>query len=161
MPRVDRPLAVVDVDGVVADVRHRLHHLDGPRTDWAAFFAAAAADPALPEGLAVVETLRLAHEVVFLTGRPENLRAVTERWLGEHGLPTERVLMRRDGDRRPARQFKAEALRRLHDGNEVAIVVDDDPDVCDTVERAGWPVLRADWVPRAAPLAVAQRAGRT
>jgi hypothetical protein len=26
-----RPLAVVDLDGVVADVRHRLRHLEGRR----------------------------------------------------------------------------------------------------------------------------------
>ena len=37
----ERPLAIVDLDGVVADVRHRLHHLEGRRKDWGRFFAAA------------------------------------------------------------------------------------------------------------------------
>ena len=36
-----RPLAIVDIDGVVADVRHRLHHLDRRPKNWSAFFAAA------------------------------------------------------------------------------------------------------------------------
>ena len=34
-----RPLAVFDIDGVLADVRHRLRHVEGPRKQWDAFFA--------------------------------------------------------------------------------------------------------------------------
>ena len=51
----DRPLAFVDLDGVLADVRHRLHHLTGRRKDWDAFFDAAGQDPSHPEGKAVVD----------------------------------------------------------------------------------------------------------
>ena len=36
-----RPLAVFDLDGTLADVRHRLHHIEGRRRDWDAFFSAA------------------------------------------------------------------------------------------------------------------------
>ena len=46
-----RGLAVFDVDGVLADVGHRLRHLEGGRKDWGAFFAAAEKDPPLPVGL--------------------------------------------------------------------------------------------------------------
>lgn len=74
----DRPLAFVDLDGVLADVRHRLHHLTGRRKDWDAFFAAAPHDPLHPEGQAIVEQLRRDHEVVCLTGRPERCRADTD-----------------------------------------------------------------------------------
>ena len=49
-------LAVFDIDGVVADVRHRLHHLERHRS-WHAFFAAAADDPLLPEGARLVADL--------------------------------------------------------------------------------------------------------
>ena len=45
-----RPIAVLDIDGVLADVRHRLHHLDKRPKDWAAFFAAAGRDPAAARG---------------------------------------------------------------------------------------------------------------
>ena len=41
----DLPMvAVVDIDGVVADVRHRLHHVADRPKDWRSFFAAAADD---------------------------------------------------------------------------------------------------------------------
>jgi hypothetical protein len=48
------------------------------------------------------------------------------------------------------------------DGGRVAVVVDDDPQVCDALEQAGWPVFRADWMPRPETLTEAQETrGRT
>jgi hypothetical protein len=155
------PLAVVDIDGVVADVRHRLHHVESRPKDWPAFFASAAADPPLAEGVARVKELRAGHEVVYLTGRPEHLRGVTEEWLERHGIGG-RVLMRRYRDFRPARVSKAEELRRLARGRTVAVVIDDDPEVCAALRAAGWPVEQAEWVPHGKTLREAQeREGRT
>lgn len=157
-----RPLAIVDLDGVLADVRHRLRHIDGAHKDWTAFFAGIPDDPPLAEGFAVVERLLADHEVVLLTGRPERTRAATERWLSDQGLPRLRVVMRREGDRRPARQVKRQLVRRLAAGRTLGAVVDDDPEVCAALESDGWPVLRADWMDRAAPLhRVQERDGTT
>src|SRR3954468_14747304 len=157
-----RPVAVIDLDGVVADVRHRLHHLDKKPRDWDAFFAGIPDDPVLAEGRAVVDRLAPDHEVVYLTGRPERSRDATEAWLRRHRLPQGRLIMRSERDRRPARVTKPGLLRRLTKSRRHAIVVDDDPDVCAALSRAGWPVLVADWMPRADTLAAAQeRHGRT
>jgi len=49
-PSDARPLAVFDVDGVLADVRHRLHHLEARPQRWERFFRAADRDPVLEEG---------------------------------------------------------------------------------------------------------------
>ena len=153
---------MIDLDGVVADVRHRLHHISAGRRDWDGFFAGIPDDPVLPEGRAVADRLAADHEVVYLTGRPERTRAATEHWLRVRGLPHGQLIMRRDRDRRPARVTKPELLRRLADGARIAVVVDDDVQVCEALERAGWPVLRADWMDRPEPLEQAQeRAGRT
>ncbi|MBA3955457.1 MAG: hypothetical protein H0X58_02180 [Acidimicrobiia bacterium] len=51
MDPAPRPLAVVDIDGVLADVGHRLHFLDRRPKDWKGFFAAARTDPPHPEGI--------------------------------------------------------------------------------------------------------------
>lgn len=136
---------MLDLDGVIADVRHRLPLLRGARKDWNAFFAAAPADPPLPEGLAVAQRLAPDHVVVYLTGRPERCREDTERWLRAHGLPAGELHMRRDGDRRPARLAKLEVLRTLRRANPVAVLVDDDPVVCEAARRAGFVVLEATW----------------
>lgn len=158
-----RPLAVFDVDGVLADVRHRLRHVERRPKDWDAFFAAAVDDPPLPEGLTLAAESARDCEVVYVTGRPERCRADTLAWFDRHGLPPGELAMRSGRDRRPARLAKPELLRALARDRVVAVVVDDDPQVCDAYERSGWPVLRAAWMTTATPtLFSAQEAdGRT
>jgi hypothetical protein len=140
-----RPVAIVDLDGVVADVRHRLHHLTGRRKDWVAFFAAAGTDPPHPEGLAVVATLAAEHDIVYVTGRPERLRVVTERWLGGHGIGGHELIMRNDRDRRPAAQLKVGIARQIAAERPVGVVVDDDEHVLAAMRTAGFTVFPAEW----------------
>lgn len=158
----DRALAVVDLDGVVADVAHRLHHLEGGRRDWGGFFSAAVDDPPHPEGLAVVARLAETCEVVFLTGRPERCRAETEGWLRSHDLGDHRLVMRPEGLRRPAAEVKVELLARLAGGRQVAMVVDDDTTVVSAMAAAGHPTFHATWGTRSDDLHRAQEVeGRT
>jgi phosphoglycolate phosphatase-like HAD superfamily hydrolase len=165
-PDDERPLAVIDLDGVVADVRHRLRHVERRPKDWDAFFAAAVDDPPHEEGLAIVRRLAQDHEVVFLTGRPSRTRRATEAWLERHGIGGHRLVMRPRDDRRPAAQVKVRMLRELASGRQVAVVVDDDVDVVAAMRKAGYPTLHATWESRSADgdraLRTAQEAeGRT
>ncbi|RBM07353.1 hypothetical protein [Streptomyces sp. PT12] len=141
-----RSLAVFDLDGTLTDTRHRLRFLERAPRDWDAFFAAAADDPPLARGVALAVEHAATSDLAYVTGRPEGLRGATRDWLGAHGLPPGELLMRRDGDRRPARVTKPELLRRLARGREVAVVVDDDVLVCDAYRRAGFRVVHADWM---------------
>ncbi|WP_051113952.1 hypothetical protein [Actinopolymorpha alba] len=138
-------VAVVDIDGVLADVRHRLHHLAVTPKDWDRFFAAAPSDPAFAEGFAVVRELADRYGIVYLSGRPERCRQPTERWLTRHDAPPGRLILRRAGDRRPARQVKVGELRRIAKASTVAVLVDDDPAVCAAARAAGFPVFEAQW----------------
>lgn len=157
-----RPLAVFDIDGVLADVSHRVHFLEEGRSDWGGFFGSASRDGVHPEGLALVTEAAEDCEIAYLTGRPEWCRRDTTRWLSRHGLPDGTLVMRRNGDRRPARVLKPQLLRRLGRGRVVAVVVDDDLEVCDAYEAAGWTVLRALWASRSVALERAQEdEGRT
>ena len=157
-----RELAVFDIDGVVADVRHRLHFLDSRPKDWPGFFAAAGDDPALAEGVALARETLASYDLAWLTGRPERLRSVTERWLADAGLPTGPLVMRRHRDFRPARVAKLEELHRLAGRQTIAMVVDDDPDVVAVLAANGYPARLADWVPRPGTLDTAQEQdGRT
>lgn len=140
-----RGLVVFDVDGVLADVENRVHHLEGPRKDWRAFFAAAASDPPLPTGLDLAWELAAEFDLGYLTGRPEHLRRVTQRWLRRHDLPVGPLWMRPPGDNRPARVMKLEAVRRLATSREVEVVIDDDGAVVEDLRNAGFAVLQATW----------------
>ncbi|MFF3736664.1 hypothetical protein [Streptomyces sp. NPDC002566] len=158
----NRPLAVFDLDNTLADTSHRQRFLERRPRDWNAFFAAAPQDPPIPEGVALAVESARECEVVYLTGRPERCRRDTLEWLARHGLPDGRVYMRRDDDRRPARRTKLDVLRRLGRDREVRILVDDDEQVCDDAERAGFAVLRARWTLPSVTLRVAQeQEGRT
>ena len=145
-----RPLAIIDLDGVVADARHRLHHLETRPKDWDAFFAAAVDDDAHPEGVAIVDAIGEDHEIVFLTGRPVHLREATLAWLDRHGLGEHRLIMRPERDPRPASVVKLELLEDLARERRIGVVVDDDPGVLDAARRAGYPVFVADWEARTA-----------
>jgi hypothetical protein len=141
-----RAYAVIDIDGVLADVRHRLRHIGKQPLDWDAFFAAAVDDPLLDEGLAVAQRLAADHEVVYLSGRPERCRGDTLDWLRDNALPPGRLMLRRSGDRRPASVIKPEVLRELARHAPVSMLVDDDPLVCAAAEAAGFAVFRASWM---------------
>lgn len=161
-PDSHRPLAVFDVDGVLADVRHRLRYVERRPKDWDAFFGAALDDPPLAEGVALARESALDCEVVYVTGRPERCRADTLTWFARHDLPAGELRMRRARDHRPARVAKPELLRSLARGRTVAVVVDDDAAVCDAYERDGWRVLRAQWMTAEPTLFDAQETeGRT
>jgi phosphoglycolate phosphatase-like HAD superfamily hydrolase len=154
--------AVLDLDGVVADVRHRLHHLEKKPKDWNRFFAAASEDPPLAQGVELAQLLAAEHELVYLTGRPSKLRRVTEAWLKRHDLPLGRLIMRSSGDYRPARLAKVELLRQLEEQHPVHIVVDDDAAVVAAAQQAGFAVLHATWAEPRATLHQAQEGdGRT
>ncbi len=157
-----RPCVVLDIDGVLADVRHRLRHVAARPKDWDAFFAAAPQDPLLEVGATFAREAASSHELVYLTGRPERTRDDTQAWLEMHDLPPGRLIMRREGDRRPAVLTKTQALRRLNRERRVELVIDDDPAVVDAITKAGFPARLADWMPRDEVLNNAQeRDGRT
>jgi phosphoglycolate phosphatase-like HAD superfamily hydrolase len=154
--------AVFDIDGVLADVGHRLSHLRRGRKNWDAFFAEAAADPVLEPGRRRVQAAAGQHALVYVSGRPERLRELTQRWLDDNGFPAGALLLRRDRDRRPARVLKPELVRRVSRSGPVVLVVDDDVAVCAALRAAGFPVELADWAPPPPELAAAQEEnGRT
>ncbi len=146
---MSRPVAVLDIDGTVADARHRLTLISGTPThvDWVRFFEAADADPLIPAGAAVAHELAAEHPIVWYTGRPERVRTLTEDWLRLHQLPAGPLLMHGSDDSRLARVVKLEHLDKLRAAAGVALVVDDDPRVVELVAAAGYRVQVADWVP--------------
>jgi len=159
-------LAVLDIDGVLADVRHRLAHVQRRPKDWDAFFAAAPDDTPLPEGLDRATELAARGGIIYLTGRPERCRLDTETWLAAHGFPRSTLLMRPDTDRRPARMFKLDEVRRLAASGTIDVVVDDDALVVDTLAAAGFTVEHAQWMPETEPQQASlfeaqEREGRT
>jgi hypothetical protein len=133
-------IAVLDIDGVLADATHRLHHLDARPKDWDSFFAAVGGDGLLAHGRELLDELAAQHPVVLLSGRPERTREDTMTWLARHGIVVAGVVLRADRDHRPAAVLKADLLRGIGPPEDIALVVDDDASVVDALEALGYRV---------------------
>ena len=126
-----KPIVLVDIDGTLADVRHRVHHVrDGRKKNWKAFFAGMDRDKPIASTVAWVRTLAQSHDIVIITGRPEEYRARTSVWLQQNGVPFHDLFMRRNGDHRPDYEMKKEALKRWPK-KRIMLVIEDRPPVCD------------------------------
>ncbi len=142
--QVSKSIVIVDIDGTIADVRHRLHHIKGPgKKNWKEFFEAMDRDTAIEPMIAQVHELERDHDIIVVTGRPEHYRRRTEKWLRDHGIRYLRLFMRPDGDHRPDYTVKAEVLREFPKG-QIVLAIDDRPRVCDMWEENGIRCIRVD-----------------
>lgn len=133
-------IVVFDIDGVLADGRHREHFLASRPKDWVSFFALLGDDGPIVRGIERLQSMRVVHDCVLLSGRPERTRAATHEWLVAQGIGELPVYLRPDHDYRPAPEFKAEVLAALGGPSMVSLVIDDDEHVVDALKAAGYQV---------------------
>lgn len=135
---------VFDLDGTLADVGHRLHHLTGDRKDWNAFHAGMADDGLNGPVATLFRGLKtLGYRMVIATGRFEASRSQTEVWLRDRVLFHHDLFMRPDGDFRADHLVKEDMLRGLQiDRDSVLLVVDDRRRVVEMWRRNGLTVLQ-------------------
>src|ERR1700678_2117016 len=133
---------IFDLDGVLANAESRQHYIKRPRPDWEAFFAASGEDPPVDEVAALLSLLTPALAIVLLTARPARIGPMTVDWLGRHALRWDLLVMRRDGDYRPARHFKQEALRDIRShGLDLKLCFEDDLRNVEMFRAEGVPSL--------------------
>jgi len=77
---------IVDIDGTIADLTHRLHFIMPPnkKRNYPAFFETMAKDTPKKNVIEIVEHLAKTYKIVLITGRPEAWRKATQDWLHEH-----------------------------------------------------------------------------
>jgi hypothetical protein len=131
-------IAVLDIDGVLADATHRQHLVESRPKDWAAFFAAVGRDRLLERGLARLRELEVDHAIVLLSGRPESTRADTQRWLDEQDIVATQLVLRADRDFRRAAVLKADLISGIGSPGDIAVVVDDDESVVKALALLGY-----------------------
>jgi len=145
-PRRKPKAAVWDLDGTLSDDRARAHFVEveaGRARDWESYFDAIDQDPPIAASMEILQALR-AHgtRIIFLTGRPEYTRPKTEAWLRANGLDDyDRLLMRPEGETRPAGYFKVETVARLREEYELVCAFEDRIDVAGALREAGVPVF--------------------
>lgn len=137
-----KPLYIFDLDGTLALIDHRRHFVecDRDKQDWKAFYAACVDDaPNLP----VIKTLRMIEasgaDVLFFSGRSDEVRQETEQWILKHLYNDKhnftdqhlhyRLIMRLQGDYTADHELKQTWLKdMLDDDRRRLVAVFDDRD---------------------------------
>lgn len=138
---------IVDIDGTLADLSHRLHFIQQEPKQWDKFFDACGDDAPIHDVIDVVRQIGLYGEelptIVYLTGRPERVRGQTQGWLRKFFLPQGEVIMRKDGDHRPDTIAKRELMERIiSEGGRISGVFEDRPSVCRVWREMGLTVFQ-------------------
>jgi phosphoglycolate phosphatase-like HAD superfamily hydrolase len=137
-----REIVVFDIDGTLADVSARLHHIRQKPRNWKAFFAGMSEDK---EVHAIVRLCNLVYDagvrVVLCSGRPEEYRRQTVDWLARVGVRYDELRLRRKGDRRSDTIAKREMLEGL-DLADILFVVEDRSSVVEMWREQGLVCLQ-------------------
>lgn len=109
-------LYIFDIDGVVADITHRLHYMK--EKNYEKFYSdeEIAKDEKIAAGINLVNKLFKSADsfVVFMTGRPESTYSATRKWLYENEVKhCQAVFFRANGDYRPSPIVKVEKTKQV------------------------------------------------
>lgn len=108
-------LYIFDIDGVVADITHRLHYMK--EKNYEKFYSdeEIAKDEEIPAGIDLVNRLFESNNsfVMFMTGRPASSDKATWQWLNEHKVKhCKSGFFRNNGDYRPSPIVKVEGVKQ-------------------------------------------------
>jgi len=89
-----------DIDGTIANIDQRLHHVHGEgKKNWKGFFDDMINDLVYED---IVDILRTYKEkgtkIVLCSGRPDDYRTLTTTWLQNNNIPFDELVMRSRGD---------------------------------------------------------------
>lgn len=139
---------IVDIDGTLADVEHRVHHVRKTQKDWSAFNQAMGEDQLNIWCAKLIEAMQKAgYAILFVTGRDDDYREKTEAWMQQHGIYFDKLFMRTAVDFRSDSEVKKEIyLKEIKNNWDVLFVVDDRLSVVKMWrEELGLVCLQCDW----------------
>ena len=145
----EKPNIIVDLDGTLAILDHRLHFVSGQKKDWESFFKACVNDSPNQDVIDLVSRIvRSASdaspiEVHIFSGRNEIVRQETLEWLGRYVSFDFSLLMRPEKDHRPDALLKKDFLEMsgLTPENTLC-VLDDRKSVVDMWRAEGFTCLQ-------------------
>jgi len=118
---------LVDLDGTLCDVEHRVHHVQQEKKNWKAFNELMVHDDLNHWCFELIEAMAARdYKIIFVTGRGELSRTPTENWLKKHAVNYDLLFMRGVLDIREDSDVKEEIyIREIEQIYQVLFVVDD------------------------------------
>ena len=141
-----KPIYIFDLDGTLSDAEHRRHFVTTHPADWRAFFAACKDDPPIPEVIRTAQLLRRAEAmIVIMSGRSEEVRFETLRWLEKYGVDCDVIYLRQEGDRREDFVVKGEFMDHFltkYKREDIVAIFEDRKQVVDAFRARGFRVFQ-------------------
>lgn len=135
---------IIDLDGTLCNNEHRHHvYMQKPR-DWDKINSLAEFDLANEWCMEIIHKFQEAgYRIVFLTGRGEDAREITEKWLSKHVPVYDKLLMRAKRDYREDTEVKEEIYRaEIEPFYDILFCVDDRRPVVDMWRKIGLTCLQ-------------------
>lgn len=126
-----QPCVIIDIDGTLADVDHRLHFMKGERKNWPGFFKEMVNDTLNKWCNMIIKKFKKDHIIVLASGRPDNYKKETLTWLEKNEVAYDFLFMRPRNDSRDDTIVKQIILDfEIKTRFKVLFAVDDRPSVC-------------------------------
>lgn len=152
VPGIARTNAViVDIDGTLANIDHRLNFVNGKdtdsektqKTDWKNFFANIPGDKVNHWCKELMSNMIQNYTVVLASGRPSDYKRQTQDWLDENQIPYDALFMRMRGDYRRDDVIKQIILDfELFPRYNILFIVDDRKNVTEMWRKNGLVCLQ-------------------
>ena len=138
---------VVDIDGTLADVSHRVHHVEKTEKDWASFNRLMGEDSPNRWCLELVNIFyEKGYKIILLTGRREKYRRETEKWLDRFGVVYHELYMRPLSKKWPDPEIKKNIYEeQIRDHIDVLFVLEDRLSVVKMWREIGLVCLQCAW----------------
>ena len=118
-------IVIFDIDGTLADISGRIHHIRKKPKNWNAFTEGMGKDKAIHSMIRLCNILYVSGLYVILcSGRNERNRPETIEWLEKEGVNFHELLLRKDNDMRQDAVIKREMLQNLAKSRILFVVED-------------------------------------
>lgn len=136
---------VIDLDGTLADITHRLPLVQRKNKDFDSFYAAVGGDTVNAWCREIMSRFWcVGYEVVIVSARRANTETATRKWLTDNKVNFSQLrLLRADGDNTPDQILKMNWLAQ-YGADNILFVIDDRQKVVDAWRAAGVVCLQCN-----------------
>jgi len=138
---------IVDLDGTLTDVEHRVHYVKLDQKNWKEFNDRMIHDPIQVWCYELILAMKArGYKIIFVTGRGEDYRPHTVEWLSKHQVPYDLLFMRKANDFREDNDVKEEIyIQNIKSHFQILFVVDDRKSVVERWRKLELICLQCDW----------------
>jgi len=138
---------IVDLDGTLTDCEHRVHHVEKEEKDWKSFNEGMIHDELNQWCFDLINAMSSqGSEIILVTGRSDDYRQHSEKWLKENGISYHSLFMRAVSDERVDAIVKKEVYdQHIKEKFNVQFVLEDRKSVVEMWREEGLTCLQCDW----------------